>query len=190
MADFDALHALRAMRERHDWLLSGERVAPVVAAIIAVFAAIATLFAHHASIRAIAEKNEAILFQAKAADQYNYFESKRIKAQLDQGFIDSGIVASGTAGRRAMEGRIRQENSQADAVLAKAKELESESDAGIVLSERFMVKYENYQIAATLFEVSIVLASITALMRTRVFLTVAGGATLVGIGFFFVGLVH
>lgn len=190
MAEFNASQALRRAQERHDQITSGDKLVPVLASVVAVLAAIATLFAHHASIRAIAQKNEAVLFQTKAADQYNYFESKRVKAQLDQGLIDSGIVPANSPGRRNMESRISLENSQSESVLAKAKELESESDSWMVLSERFMTKYENYEIAATLLEVSIVLVSMTALMRTHLFLWVAGGATLVGLGFFFGALVH
>jgi len=57
-------------------------------------------------------------------------------------------------------------------------------------SNRFMGSYENYEVGATLFEVSVVLVSITALMRTKLFLLLAGGATLVGLGFLAVGLSH
>lgn len=190
MADFNAAQVWREVQDRGREVASGQRLVPVLAAIIAVLAALATLFAHHSSISAIAQKNEAILYQSKAADQYNYFESKRIKAQLDQGLIDSGIVARGTQGRRALENRIALENSQANSVLVKAKALETQSDEGLERSDRFMVKYENYEIAATLFEVSIVLVSITALVRTNVLLLLAGVATLVGLGFFTTGIVR
>jgi hypothetical protein len=190
MADFDAAHALHDVQERHEQIASGEKLVPVLAAIMAVLAALATLFAHHSSVSALAQKNEAILYQAKAADQYNYFESKRIKVQLDQALIDSGIVRSNTAGRRTMEARMKLENSQAGAILVKARDLEARSDEGILRSERFMGSYENYQVAATLFEVSIVLVSITALMRTKVLLIVAGAASAVGLGFLTFGLLH
>ncbi len=176
--------------ERHEQVASGGKIVPVSAAIVAVLAALATLFAHHSSTSALAQKNEAILYQAKAADQYNYFESKRIKAQLNQSLIDSGIVASGSAGHQAMLGRINKENGEANVILKKAKALEAQSADHIERSEQFMNSYENHEVAATLFEVSIVLISITALMRSNVLLWIAGGATLVGLGFFAVGLLH
>jgi|SRR5579884_223692 len=190
MADFNAADALRGVQERHGQIVAGEKLVPVLAAVIAVLAALATLFAHHSSISGLALKNEAILYQTKAADQYNYFESKRIKVQLDQALIDAGIVANGTSGRRNIDSRMRTENSQADAILVKARGLEQQADENIRYSERFIVSYENFQVAATLFEVSIVLVSITALMRTRVFLFVAGGATVVGLGFFGFAALH
>jgi hypothetical protein len=190
MADFDTAHALREAEERREQIESGDKLVPVLAAVIAVLAALATLFAHHSSISALAQKNEAVLYEAKAADQYNYFESKRIRVQLDQALLDSGVVESGTSAQRNMQTRMARENSQANAILAKAKALEGQSDVGMIRSERFMGSYESYQIAATLFSVSIVLVSITALMRTRVLLFIAGGATLVGLGFFGAGLMR
>jgi hypothetical protein len=190
MGDFDASHALRDVHERREQIASGEKLVPVLAAVVAVLAAVATLFAHHSSTTALAQKNEAILYQAKATDQYNYFESKRIKVQVDQALIDSGIVPSGSAGRRSMEDRMKKENAQANAILAKAKALEAESNGDTADSERFLRSYESFEVAAVLFQVSIVLVSITALMSTRVLLFVAGGATLVGLGFFAAGVLH
>jgi hypothetical protein len=187
MGDFSAAHALHEVGERHEQILAGEKLIPVLTAVIAVLAALATLFAHHSSILALAQKNEGILLQSKAADQYNYYESKRIKIQLDQALIDAGVAAAGTSGRSRMEQRMAKEDADAKAILGKAKQLELQSGDAQERSERFMGSYENHEIAATLFEVSIVLVSVTALMRTRLFLIVAGGATLVGLGFLTVG---
>jgi len=86
--------------------------------------------------------------------------------------------------------RINKEKTEADVILKKAKALEAQSGDYSERSERFMNSYENHEIAATLFEVSIVLVSITALMRTRALLWIAGSATLVGFAFFAVGLMH
>jgi hypothetical protein len=190
MAEFNAAHAMHDASQRYEQIASGDKLVPVSAAVIAVFAALATLFAHHSSTSALAQKNEAILYQSKAADQYNYYESKRIKVQLNQALIDAGLARNGTAGRRAMEARMKKENTQAATILKKAQALDAASVTRVDRSERFLNSYENHEVAATLFEVSIVLVSVTALMRSKVLLLVAGGAMLVGLGFFTVGLLH
>ncbi len=190
MGEFNAAQALREIEQRSEQIGSGEKIVPVMTAVIAVLAALATLFTHHGSISGLAEKNEAILYQSKASDQYNYYESKRIKVQLDQALIDAGVARSGTAGRASMDSRMVQENSQAKSTLRKAQLLEAQSEEHMEGAERYMTSYENYQVAATLFEVSIVLVSITALMRTKVLLLVGGGATLVGLGFFAAGVIR
>ncbi len=190
MGEFNPAHALRDVDERRRQIATGERVVPVAAAVIAVLAALATLFAHHSSILALALKNEAVLLQTKSVDQYNYYESKRVRADLMQALIDADLVPKNSPGRAKMEQRIAGETSDADSVLNKAKVLESQASDSIQRSERFVGSYENYQVAATLFEVSIILVSITALSRTKAFLYVAAGATLVGLGFLTVGFLH
>src|SRR5215831_17274628 len=51
-------------------------------AIIAVFAAIASLESGANSNDAILEKNEAVLSQSKASDQWSYYQAKGVKAAV------------------------------------------------------------------------------------------------------------
>ena len=187
MAEFNAAHALRHAAERNDQMLSGEKVVPVLAAVVAVLAATATLFANHRSISALAQKNEAIVYLSKSADQYNYYESKRIKIIVNSAFLSAGLNID-PAHRASMTAQLAKDQSQTPAALKKAQEYQAASDDHMGQSERFMASYEKHEVAATLFEVSIVLISITALTRTRVLLMIAIGATLVGVGFFLAGL--
>jgi hypothetical protein len=183
MSEFNAAHVMSEVKERGEQLAEGEKLVPILAAIIAVFAALATLFANHSSISSLATKNEAILAMSKASDQWNYYESKRIKVQMNQALISAGLVSSPT-GVKALQSVMTKENTQAQRTLKDAQSLQKESDDRYARSEQFMQSYEKFEVSATLFEVSIVLVSITALMRTRVLLGVAGGATLIGIIFF------
>jgi hypothetical protein len=190
MAEFNAAQVLDEAKEREEQIAAGGKLVPVLAAIIAVFAALATLFANHSSVTGLATKNEAILSMNKATDQFNYYESKRIKVQLNQAFISSGIVKNGD-GLKNLQSAMAKEDAQAKDILKSAQNLQRESDDHYERSERFMQSYEKYEVAATLFEVSIVLVSITALMQTKALLWVAGGATLIGIIFFITGsLLH
>jgi hypothetical protein len=190
MGEFNAAHALDEVKERGEQLAAGEKLVPILAAVIAVFAALATLFANHSSISGLATKNQAILAMSKASDQYSYYESKRIKADLAQGLVDAGLAQSG-AGSKKLHRMIAKERSDAAQILPKAQSLEKQSDDEYENSERYMQSYERFEVAATLFEVSIVLVSVTALMRTKVLLFIAGGLTAIGIIFFAMGgLLH
>jgi hypothetical protein len=186
MAEFDAAHVMSEVKERGEQLAEGDKLVPILAAIIAVFAALATLFANHSSISSLATKNEAILEMSKASDQYNYYESKRIKVQLNQALIAAGLVTNGS-GLKNMQGLMKHEDSQAKDILKDAQELQRESDDEYTRAERFMQSYEKFEVSATLFEVSIVLVSITALTRTRLLLGLGGAATLVGLIYFLQG---
>ncbi len=186
MAEFNASHALSEVQERNASLLEGEKLVPVSAAVIAVLAALATLFANHSSISGLAQKNEAILYQSKASDQYAYYEAKRIKVHIYQALLVAG--AAQASAKKPMQQIATREDAQAKHVGAQAAAYAETSEKHAAQSERFMRSYESHEIAATLFEVSIVLVSITALMRTKALMLVAGAATLVGLGFFFNGL--
>ncbi len=188
MPEFNAGHALDEAMERHEQIAQGGILVPIAAAVIAVFAALATLFANHNSISGLAEKNEAILYQIKSADQYGYYESSRIKSHVYQALLGSGIVAANA--KTPMQSTIAREQTKADKILKIAQEDDVSATEHFKDSEGYMKAYEKFEVATTLFEVSIVLVSITALMRTRAMLLVAAGATSVGIVFFALGFTH
>lgn len=183
MGEFNAAHALGEVKERNEQLTEGQKLVPILAAVIAVFAALATLFANHSSISGLNTKNEAILAMNKATDTWNYYQAKRIKYEVNNALILSGAVTS-AGGLKAMQRTAAKEDADSHTVRDDAQKLQRESDEHYERSERFMQSYEKYEVSATLFEVSIVLVSVTALMRTKALLWVAGGATIVGIAFF------
>ena len=191
MSEFNAARTLREVDERREQFDSGaNKRVPIITAIIAVFAALATLFSNHDSIKGLQTRTQAGITQIKASDQYNYYESKRIKAEVNQALLQSGLV-KGSTEISAMKSRIAAETQQAAGILKLAQAEEQQSEQELEQAERSMSSYEFHEIAATLFEVSIVLVSITALMtRSRALLYVAGGASVVGLIFFITGLVR
>lgn len=190
MAEFNAAHALSEAKERSEQVVEGDKLVPILAAIIAVFAALATLFANHSSISGLATKNEAILSSTKATDTWNYYQAKRVKIEVNNALMASGAATS-AAGLKKMQTTVTKEDASSNALRLKAQQLDAQSDDDYERSERFMQSYEKFEVAATLFEVSIVLVSVTALMRNKTLLYVAGGATMIGIVFFAQGsLLH
>lgn len=183
MGEFNAARALDEARERNEQLAQGTKLVPILAAVIAVLAALATLFANHSSISGLATKTEAILASSKATDTWNYYQAKRLKIEVNRAMLLSGAV-SNPKGRTEMQKTVAKEEGKSQILLVQAQQLDKESDAHYQRSERFMKSYEKYEVAATLFEVSVVLVSVTALMRTKALLFVAGAATVVGIAFF------
>lgn len=188
MSEFHASHALEEAQERHEQAAEGEKLVPILAAVIAVFAALATLFANHSSVTGLATKNEAILSTAKATDTWNYYQAKQLKSEVNIALITSGAVTDAN-GRKKMLARVAKENTESKDLQTQASKLDERSRDLYERSERFMQAYEKFEVAATLFEVSIVLVSITALMRTKALLYFAGGFTLIGIVFFSQGWV-
>ncbi|HKU81211.1 MAG TPA: DUF4337 family protein [Candidatus Tumulicola sp.] len=165
----------------------GNRVVAVAVAVVAVLAALGTLFTHHRSIAALTAKNEAILSQARASDAYGKYDAKQVRYQVSMVLLQSGLPSGGDA-RKTLEALAERERDSSVALLAKAQALEAASEEDDVRSEKIFKSYETLQFATTFFEISIVLVSISTLVRARWFLAVGGTLSAIGIALLIFGL--
>jgi hypothetical protein len=165
----------------------GSRLVSLAAAIIAVLAALGTLFAHHRSISALSAKNQAILAQARASDTFNAYEAKQIRFNIYGALITSDLIKDAKTKAR-LQSVARAENAAAPAVLERAKALESQARDDDERSERILKSYELLQFATTAFEISIVLVSISALSGGRRLLSAGCVVSGVGLVLFVIGL--
>lgn len=163
------------------------RLVSLATAIIAVLAALGTLFAHHRSIQALAAKNQAILTQARATDTYNAYEAKQIRFNIYQALLSGGLVNKAEA-RARLESVAAQERVSAPSVLEKAKALELQADSDDNRSEAILKSYEWLQYATTAFQISIVLVSISALARARLLLPLGCALSSFGLILLILGL--
>ena len=189
MSNFTAgSDSLREARERDEQLASGEKLVPVSAAIVAVFAAVATLFANHSSVSGLEKRTLAGITQTRAADRYNSYEASLVKVEVNQALAASGLLAN-PAALHSMQDRIASQESVSSGTLKAAEAEEASAKTQLDQAERSLGSYEKYEISATLFDVSIVLVSITALMRkSKVTFWLGGVLTLIGVGYFVAGL--
>ncbi|HET7813624.1 MAG TPA: DUF4337 family protein [Candidatus Baltobacteraceae bacterium] len=186
MPEFHTHHALAEAGERHEQLTEGNKLVPIAAAVIAVLAALATLFSNHSSVSGLQQRTLAGIYQTRAADSYSYYESSRIKIEVNQSMIQSGLVSSAPA-RAAMTTRVDKEQKKSAATLEQAKKNEETANEYLESAEKRMTSYEHFEWSATLFEVAVVLVSITALMRQHTLMYVGFVATAIGLIFFGLG---
>lgn len=165
----------------------GHRIVPVAVAIVAVLAALGTLFTHHRSIAALTAKNEAILAQARASDAYGRYEAKQVRYQVGTVLLQSGLPMEAPA-RKTLQTLADRERDSSTALLAKAQAFETTSEEDDVKSEKIFKSYETLQFATTFFDISIVLVSISTLVRPRWFLAVGATLGTIGIVLLIVGL--
>jgi hypothetical protein len=166
---------------------SGNRIISAAAAIAAVLAALGTLFAHHRSILALSEKNQVILTQTRLTDTYNAYEAKQIRYSVYRALLAGDLVRN-PANRARLEAIADGEQASMPADLAKATELENQSARDDEHSQAIFKSYETLQLATTLFEISIVLVSISALAGARILLPIGGGASAIGVALLVFGL--
>jgi hypothetical protein len=133
--------------------VSQQRLIPFFTAIVAVLAALATLYSHHRSIQALALRNDAIVLTEKASDQYQYYQSQQLKVTLYRAL--------------KLPKEAADEEHSSLPVYAEAKRFEAEADQEQERAEQLLKSFETLEIATTIFEIAIAFASISALMGAR-----------------------
>ena len=156
-------------------------------ALMAVFAAIASLEAGAHSNEAIFEKNEAVLRQSQASDQWSYFQAKGLKSTFLSAQSQSLPQTSSELAQRLAQAAGHFASEQVE-IERKARELEkgvTESNSRATLH---IEKHHRFALSVTAYQVAIALCAIAALTR-RQFLFWFGlaggllGAVLFTIGF-------
>ena len=158
--------AVEASEHRSRWVV----YLSFTTAVIAVLAAIAALESGTFSNEALMQKNEAVLAQAKASDQWAYYQAKGVKAAV--------YAAHGSTEK------ARQETEEQQEISRTAKEFESEVEKSSGLSDRSLEHHHRFAYAVTMFQVSIALAAVAALSRQKVVWLVGLTISLVGLAYF------
>ena len=143
-------------------------VSACTAAVLAVCAALGSLLSGHAA-------NEAILDQTRATDQWSYYQAKSTKGHIYE--VGKEIVnalgtgeKSHTAQERFVQ-QVKKYNQEKDEIMHEAQHLEDEA-------KRELAKHHAFSLGVAAFQVGIVLASISIMVRYRTIwlLSLVGGA--------------
>jgi hypothetical protein len=156
-------HAIEAAEHRAQWVV----YLSFSTALIAVFAAIAALESGTFSNAALMQKNEALLAQSQASDQWAYYQAKSVKAALYASQAaaltqTNPEVAAKDKAEAARYGTEEQEISKT------ANELEKQVKEHSEASDKNMEHHHRFAYAVTMFQVSIALAAVAALSRQKV----------------------
>jgi hypothetical protein len=176
--------AFKEAHERHEHGREGPSWVPLAAAVLAVLAAVSGYFGNLRSTEALVEKNDSIVATTKASDTWSQYQAERIKYYIAQTAIDAG-AGSGAAG---LKKNAAEEKAKAPPLMKKARAFEEEAVRHNEHSERLLKQHETIEVGTTLFEVAIVLVSITVLVGSRLLPFVSIGAAVIGVFFFLFGL--
>lgn len=125
-------------------------------AILAVVAATVGSLETLSSGRAISAKNEAVLFQNKATDQWAFFQAKSIKKNMYE------IAGAGDGPKKDDFLRQAKKNEdESNEIMKEARHLEHEAEAKLQESEAFEHRHHILTIAVTMLHVSIAVATIS-----------------------------
>ncbi len=132
----------------------------ITTAIIAVMAALASLQSGTFANESLLEKNNAILAQSKASDQWNYYQAKGIKKNLAEYIFEQ------TNDTKSKENVDRYTKEQSD-IQKQAEDLQKQAEENNIKSEKLFEKHHKTAFAVTLFQIAITLSAITALIRRK-----------------------
>ena len=180
--------AFEDAHERHAHGHEGPRWVPIAAAVLAVLAAIATYFGNLRSTQALVEKNDSIVAITHASDTWSQYQAGRLKYYVATTALDQGVNSGGSAAK--LKATAAKEAAKGPALMEKAKAFEEEAAHHNERSERLLQSHETIEVGATLFEVAIVLVSITALVGSRLLMISGGVAAVLGMAFFLIGLLR
>jgi hypothetical protein len=130
-------------------------------AVLAVLVAVVSLLGHRSH-------TEEVVLQAKASDQWAYYQAKNIRRHEDEIFADTASVATTTDA--AALGKLREKySSEAERYKGEQKEIEDkaremESEVGTERS-----KADRFDLAEVFLEIGLVITSITLLSGKRLF---------------------
>jgi hypothetical protein len=108
-------------------------------------------------------KNDSAIRRAEASDQWNFYQAKSSKQNLAE---LGAVLASGAESAR-YRSEVDRYNREKQEIMAKAQELERKSTELEAKSEASMHVHHRWAQAMTLIQISIALAAITLLTRSR-----------------------
>ena len=155
----------------------------LVALTTAIFAAVTAVVSLHAGStvnEALVLKSEATQLQARASDQWAYYQAKGIK-----GAIASSAATVYAAAGHATPDSLRQVPARYAAdqvnIQAEARKLEAERDAKSAEADALLAAHHHLAFAVALLQVAIALGAVAALTRQRVALALSALSGVAGI---------
>jgi hypothetical protein len=153
-----AKHAFHAKEHGNDFI----GLVTITIAILAVAAATVGSLETIESGGAISSKNEAVLLQNKATDQWNFYQSKSLKKNMYE-------IAAATPGPKQEEFLKQAKKNEDDSadISKEAKRLEADADMRLKDGDRHEERHHILTIGVTLLHVSIAVSTIAIISGKR-----------------------
>jgi glucan-binding YG repeat protein len=153
-------------------------------AVLAAFAAVASLQAGDTVNEALVLKTEATRLQAEASDQWAYYQAKGVKAA-----VQDAAAAAWRAGAKEpppeLAAKAKKYEDEQTEIQQAAREKEKERDAKSFEADVLLKHHHGYARAVTLFQIAIALGAVAALTRVRGVWFASLATGLIGVGLFF-----
>jgi hypothetical protein len=175
-------HAVEAAEQRARWIV----YLSFSTALIAVLAAVGALESGAYSNEALLQKNEALLAQAKASDQWSYYQAKSVKAAIYSTQAAAAQTSNPELAKKA-QGEAERYAREEKEINATATDFEKEVLKDSELSDKSMEHHHRFAYSVTMFQISIALAAVAALSRQKIVWIFGLLVSVVGVVYFLDG---
>lgn len=176
----EELHKEREEREQEAKETAWTRYISLTTAFLAVIAAVAALQAGSLANESLVAKNESILHQAQASDQWNYYQAAGIKSNSAK---HTAAILKALPNHAADAGAEWEKESEKyeqrkDKAMEDAKEFEKQRDEKAEEAEVLLKHHEVFALCVTCTQVAIALSAIAALTKRRIvwYISMVAGA--------------
>ncbi len=150
-------------------------------ALIAVVAAVISLASGYYADRSLLEKNNAVLLQSQASDQWSYYQAKGVKKNVAEGFAD-------LRSDEKLKKEAERYATQQEEIKAKAEEIEHQVKEANTLSGELFEKHHRLAMGVTFLQIAIALSAMSALLNRKSFWVLSVITSVIGIAFACVGV--
>lgn len=179
--DINPLEENEQIEKMKEFEFGWSRYLALTTAIIAVFSAVASLQSGSYADQSLLAKNEATLNQAKASDQWSYYQAKGIKANIADGFFKSTNKLSFKTDADKYVGE------QAE-IQKSAKEFDEKVKVSNESSDHLFEKHHRVAFGVTFLQIAVALSAMSALLKRKSFWMASILSMALGLLFFFFGL--
>ena len=163
---YTSAEAMEHVEKTHGLLERSEhallRHVPLAAAALAVLAGLSSLLSARTGEAMLASRTEAVLSQSLATDAWNEYEADSLKAHLNESLV---VVTTSSTTRRTLLTDASKYRARQGPLKTKAQTSESQRDDDMRRSDVLERRKQVFDIAVALFEISIVLTSVAAMVR-------------------------
>lgn len=187
----ETIHDLEEERKEHSleekkfaWI----KYVALTTALIAVLAAIATMESNLHTNEALLSKNSSILSQARASDQWAYYQAKGIKGIIYESQKDliSDLKKDSVLPNSYSQKVTKYKDEQAEIKL-KAEELEKQAEENSLKSSENMEHHHGFALSEVMFQVAIALSSVAAMTKRKELWILGIALSVVGLYYFIDG---
>jgi hypothetical protein len=173
-------HAVDAVVEREGTGLN-QKIA-LMTAVLATIGALISYQSGSAQNEAMFLKNQSILKQAEASDQWAFYQAKSVRGHLDE--ATAALASDPTVKAHFLADKAKEDVSKA-VIQIEAEKLQSESRKLGEESEAKLRPHERLALALTFIQIAIALAAITVLTRRKWLLWGSVASAVGGLGIAF-----